>query len=130
MQIATLVSLLYGLSSPKILWQPIVLSAILLVIFIVTEVYVAVEPIIPVIVLRSRGVLLSCFAQLGIMSARWMVLFYSPVYAIAILGWSPASAGTILIPTNVGFAIGGLLVGWLHIRRGGSFWLYVFPMNS
>jgi hypothetical protein len=127
MQIATLVSLLYGLSSSKILWQPIVLSAFCLVIFITTEVYIASEPIIPVIVLKSRGVLLACVAQLGIMSARWMVLFYSPVYAIALLGWSPASAGAILIPTNVGFAIGGLLVGWLHIKRGGSFWLYDSP---
>lgn len=121
--IATLISLLYGLSSPKLLWQPIALSSFFLASFIATEVYIAPEPIIPVIVLKSRGVLLSCVAQLGIMSARWMVLFYSPVYAIALLGWSPASAGSILIPTNVGFAIGGLLVGWLHIKRGGSFWL-------
>jgi hypothetical protein len=123
-KVATLVSLLYGLASAKILWQPIALSVILLIIFITIEVRVATEPIIPVIVLKSRGVLLACIAQLGIMSARWMVLFYSPVYAIAVLGWSPASAGSILIPTNVGFAIGGLLVGWLHIKRGGSFWLY------
>ena len=122
-QIASVISLLYGLSSPKLLWQPIALSSFFLASFIATEVYIAPEPIIPVIVLKSRGVLLSCVAQLGIMSARWMVLFYSPVYAIALLSWSPASAGSILIPTNVGFAIGGLLVGWLHIKRGGSFWL-------
>lgn len=121
---ATLVSFLYGLSSPKILWQPLVVSLVFLLVFIFTEVYVASEPIIPVTVLKSRGALLSCVAQLGIMVARWMVLFYTPVYAIAIRGWSPASAGSILIPTNLGFATGGLLVGWLHIKRAGSFWLY------
>ncbi|PSS27452.1 hypothetical protein M430DRAFT_79706, partial [Amorphotheca resinae ATCC 22711] len=120
---ATLVSFLYGLSSPKILWQPLVVSLVFLLVFIFTEVYVASEPIIPVTVLKSRGALLSCVAQLGIMVARWMVLFYTPVYAIAIRGWSPASAGSILIPTNLGFATGGLLVGWLHIKRAGSFWL-------
>jgi hypothetical protein len=70
----------------------------------------------------SRGALLSCVAQLGIMAARWMVLFYTPVYAIAVRGWSPASAGSILIPTNLGFALGGVLAGWLHIKRAGSFW--------
>ena len=59
------------------------------------------------------------------MAARWMVLFYTPAYAIAVRGWSPASAGSILIPTNLGFAIGGISVGGLHIRRAGSFWLYV-----
>jgi len=84
---------------------------------------VAADPIIPVQVLKSRGALLSCVAQLGIMMARWMVLFYTPAYAIAIRGWSPASAGSILIPTNLGFAIGGVLAGWLHIKRAGSFWL-------
>lgn len=60
------------------------------------------------------------------MSSRWMVLFYTPVYAIAVRGWVPAAAGTLLIPTNLGFATGGLIVGWLHIRRAGSFYMYVF----
>jgi hypothetical protein len=129
-QVATLVSLLYGLSSQKILWQPLVLSVFLLVVFVVTEVYVAPKPIIPVVVLKSRGLLLCCLAQLGVMSGRWIVLFYSPVYEIALRGWSPASAGSILIPTNVGFAMGGLLVGGLHINRGGSFWGYAYPILS
>lgn len=87
------------------------------------------EPIIPVSVLKSRGALFSCLAQLGVMGSRWMVLFYTPVYAIAVKGWSPASAGSILIPTNLGFAIGGVLVGWLHIKRAGSFWAYVPPFR-
>lgn len=56
------------------------------------------------------------------MMARWSVLFYTPVYALAIRSWSPATAGSILIPTNAGFALGGLLAGWIHIRRPGSFW--------
>jgi len=56
------------------------------------------------------------------MMARWSVLFYTPVYALAIRSWTPATAGSILIPTNAGFALGGLLAGWIHIRRAGSFW--------
>ncbi|KAK0116633.1 hypothetical protein ONS96_012488 [Cadophora gregata f. sp. sojae] len=119
----TLCLFLYGLSSPVIQWVPIVASVFLLVAFILIELYVVSEPIIPVTVLKSRGALLSCVAQLGIMAARWMVLFYTPAYAIAVRGWSPASAGSILIPTNLGFAIGGISVGGLHIRRAGSFWL-------
>ncbi|KAG0646912.1 Efflux pump [Hyphodiscus hymeniophilus] len=118
----TIVSFLFGLSFPKVLWIPIAISALLLPLFVFVEVKVASDPIIPVTVLRSRGALFSCVAQLGIMAARWMVLFYTPVFAIAIRGWSPASAGSILIPTNLGFAIGGVLVGWLHIKHTGSFW--------
>lgn len=87
------------------------------------EIYLARVPIIPVSVLKSRGALLTCLAQLGFMASRWVVLFYTPVYAIAVRGWVPGAAGTILIPTNLGFAIGGLIVGWLHVRRTGSFYL-------
>ncbi|TVY73222.1 MFS thioclapurine efflux transporter tcpA, partial [Lachnellula suecica] len=118
-----LVLFLFGLSFPKVLWIPIVISAVLLVAFVLIELYVVSDPIIPITVLKSRGALLSCVAQLGIMATRWMVLFYTPAYAIAVRGWSPASAGSILIPTNLGFAIGGILAGWLHIKRAGSFWL-------
>lgn len=98
------------------------MSAVLFVIFVVIESYFANEPIIPMHVLRSRSTLLTCFASLGLMMARWSVLFYTPVYAIAVRGWSPASAGLILIPTNGGFGLGGLLVGWLHIRKPSSFY--------
>jgi hypothetical protein len=118
-----LVLFLFGLSFPRILWIPIVISGGLLIVFVLIELYFASDPIIPVTVLKSRGALLSCLAQLGIMASRWMVLFYTPTYAIAVRGWSPASAGSILIPTNLGFAIGGVLAGWLHIKRAGSFWL-------
>ena len=81
------------------------------------------EPVIPLTILRSQGVLCSCLATVGLMMARWVVLFYSPVYTIAVRGWSQAEAGLILLPTNFGFGLGGLLAGWIHIRRSGSFYL-------
>lgn len=65
---------------------------------------------------------MTCLAGLGLMMARWAVLFYTPVYAMAVRGWSPASAGLILVPTNAGFGTGGLLVGWLHIRKSTSYY--------
>lgn len=80
-------------------------------------------------VLRSRGTLLICLATVGIMMARWVVLFYTVVYAIAVRGWAPAVAGTILIPTNAGFATGGLLAGIFHIRRNGSFFIHTVAVN-
>src|SRR5579871_5744117 len=110
------------MASAQIQWIPIIISPFILIIFIFNEVYVARIPIIPVSVLESRGALLMCLAQLGFMAARWTVLFYTPVYAIAVRGWVPAAAGTLLIPTNLGFAIGGPIVGWLYIRRDGSFY--------
>jgi predicted MFS family arabinose efflux permease len=122
--IATIILFLLGLSGPKILLTPLILSAVALPVFIMNEIHVATDPILPVSVLRSRGTLLTCFATLGFMMARWSILFYTPMYALAVRGWAPAVAGSILIPTNTGFATGGLLAGVFHIKRTGSFYLH------
>lgn len=118
----TIVLFLYGLSSPKILILPIILSFASLALFLATEYLYTSDPIIPISVLQSRGVLLSCLGQLGFMAARWTVLFYAPVFVLAVRGYSPAVAGSVLIPTNAGFGLGGVIVGWLHVKRTGSFW--------
>lgn len=115
--------MLLAVSSPTSIpvW-PIVVSLIIFVIFVVVELRFAREPIIPITLLKSRGLLFTCLATVGYMMSRWTILFYTPIYAIAVRGWSPATGGAILIPTNLGFAIGGLLAGWLHIRSHGSFY--------
>ncbi|KAH7396459.1 major facilitator superfamily domain-containing protein [Pyrenochaeta sp. MPI-SDFR-AT-0127] len=121
---STIVLFLLGLSGPKILATPIAVSGLALPIFILNEIYVAKDPVVPISVLRSRGTLLTCLATVGFMMARWAILFYTPVYALAVRGWAPAVAGSILVPTNAGFASGGLLAGIFHIRRTGSFYLH------
>ncbi|KAI2625944.1 MFS general substrate transporter [Hypoxylon sp. NC1633] len=118
---ATVVFFLFGLSG-TIQVIPLVVSLATLIIFVLIEYYVAVDPIIPITVIQNRGALLSCISQLGFMAARWTVLFYAPITALAVRGFAPATSGSILIPTNIGFGLGGLLVGWLHVRRTGSFW--------
>lgn len=118
-----MVSLLFSLAAPDITITPIALSFALFALFLVVESRFAAEPIIPLAVLKLRSVLLTCVAGLGLMMGRWAVLFFTPVYAIAVRGWGAASAGLILVPTNVGFGLGGLLVGWVHIRRTGSYYV-------
>lgn len=61
------------------------------------------------------------------MASRWTLLFYAPVFALAVRGLSPAAAGSVLLPTNVGFALGGVGAGVvMHRRRprpgGGVYW--------
>ncbi|KAF1851337.1 MFS general substrate transporter [Cucurbitaria berberidis CBS 394.84] len=131
----TIILFLLGLSGPKILPTPLILSALSLPVFILNEIYVAKDPVIPVSVLRSRSTLLTCLASVGFMMARWGILFYTPVYALAVRGWAPAVAGSILLPTNAGFASGGLLAGVFHIKRTGSFYMHsliamaLFPLT-
>lgn len=123
--IASVVLLLYSLSSPKIQVLPIILSLGSLMLFIFAEATWAVHPIVPISVLKSRGNMLTSFATLGIMTARWSILFYAPTYVLTLRGWPQEKAGLTLIPTNLGFGLGGLLAGWLHIRRSGSFYISV-----
>ncbi|CAM1501024.1 Fc.00g101860.m01.CDS01 [Cosmosporella sp. VM-42] len=118
----TIVLFLYGLAG-DIQALPLVMSLVTLLLFVTVEYRIAADPIIPLKVLSSRGVLLSCLAQLGLMSARWSVLFYAPIFMLAVRGASPAAAGSVLLPTNFGFGLGGVIVGWLHVRRSGAFWL-------
>ena len=133
--ILAIVSLLYGLSTPKVSYLPIVISACIFPLFLAQEIYNHSDPIIPISVLRSRGALLSNISTLGFMMSRWAVLFYTPIYATAVRGWAPAASGSILIPTNFGFALGGLLSGGIHIRRAGSWYIAclaiyaIFPLT-
>lgn len=115
-------SFLYGLAG-EIDPLFLIVSLATLIAFVAFECFLASDPIIPLKVLSSRAVLLSCLAQLGLMSARWTVLFYTPIFMLAVGGSPRAEAGSILVPTNAGFAVGGMLVGWFHISRNGSFWL-------
>lgn len=117
--------LLIGLSSSKISLVSIVSSVVSLAFFIAVELCIVSELIIPVTLLKSRGALLTCLATLGVQMSRWIVIFYTPIYTIAARGWSPATAGSILIPTNAGFAVGVIIVGIVHIQRKGSFYMWV-----
>ncbi|KIX08963.1 uncharacterized protein Z518_00041 [Rhinocladiella mackenziei CBS 650.93] len=121
--IMSVVLLLYSLSLPEIQITPIILSFTSLVLFVLVEANWANQPIVPVSVLKSRGNILTGLATIGVMTARWGILFYTPTYVLTLRGWSQAGAGLTLIPTNLGFGLGGLLAGWLHIRRAGSFYI-------
>ncbi|KAK8045066.1 hypothetical protein PG993_005090 [Apiospora rasikravindrae] len=119
---STIVLFLYSLSA-QIQIVPLAISAGTLVLFVLIEYFVASDPIIPISVLQNRGALLSCLSQLGFMTARWTILFYAPITALAVFGLSPGASGSMLIPTNLGFGLGGILIGWVHIRRAGSFYV-------
>ncbi|PKX88721.1 putative MFS multidrug transporter [Aspergillus novofumigatus IBT 16806] len=117
--------LLFSLASPNstVTITPLILSFVSFAVFLLIESKFTSEPIIPIEVLKARSILATCLAALISMMARWSVLFFTPVYAMAVRQWSPASAGLILVPTNAGFGLGGLLVGWIHIRKTSSYYI-------
>lgn len=122
LQILTIVLFLYSLAG-DIHPTPLILSLLSLLAFIAVEFNLAPNPIIPLSVLSSRGILLSCLSQLGLLTGRMSIIFYTPIFMLAVRGSSAATAGSVLIASNVALSLGGLLIGWLHIRRAGSYYL-------
>jgi MFS family permease len=134
--VLSIVSLLYGFSTPRISIVPMLISLVVFLIFLYQEIYRHSDPIIPVSILASRSALLCCVATLGFMMARWAVLFYSPIFGTAVKGMHPTEAGSLLVPTNTGFALGSLLSGGMHIRRSGTWYaaclviFAIFPVTQ
>lgn len=94
-----------------------------LLLFILIEYRFATLPIIPVSLLSNPATLFGCFCSLLSMTARWVLLYYSPIWAMSVFGFHPAEAGASLIPTSFGFGLGGLVVGAYSVRHaGGYYW--------
>lgn len=102
---------------------PLAGGLVALLLFIINEARFAQLPIIPVSLLSNPATLFGCFASLLSMTARWVLLYYSPIWAMSVFGFHPAEAGAALIPTSFGFGLGGLLVGAYSVRHaGGYYW--------
>ncbi|KAI1208040.1 MFS general substrate transporter [Annulohypoxylon truncatum] len=105
--------------------SPIVLSlliigAVLLTLFIVTEMRWAKEPIFPLRLLRNRDVVFSYLIMGCQTAAQVGMMFAVPLYFQVTQRSSSTVAGAHLMPAVIGNTIGGLLTGaW--IRRTGYF---------
>lgn len=56
------------------------------------------------------------------MIARWVLIFYTPAWVMAIRGAGPTIAGSSLIPTSLGFGLGSLLIGHFFVKHSGSYY--------
>ena len=105
-------------TNPLVLATP-PLSLVLLLIFIYVETN-AVEPIIPVHLMRNRGIAGACLANWFNSMAAVPLLFYMPIYW-QLQGSSTAQAGFLLTSQGIGTAIGCLSAGFL-MRQTGRYW--------
>ncbi|KAK1831642.1 major facilitator superfamily domain-containing protein, partial [Podospora conica] len=109
----TTTTLLLSLSTTHISPPLLLLSLLLLLPLFLALQRLHPTPILPLPTLLHPPTLLSCLSQLLFMASRWTLLFYGPVFALAVLNLSPAAAGSVLLPTNIGFALGGITAGLL-----------------
>ncbi|KAL8780103.1 MAG: hypothetical protein Q9213_006625 [Squamulea squamosa] len=127
--VSAIVLLLVGLNSGgnTVRWNhPLVLvslpvSFILFTGFAYIELYIALEPIIPVKLLWNQTVLAACLTSWFFSMAQIALTFYAPIF-FQIQGFSAKQAGLLLIPTSVGAALGGIASG-IIIRASGRYYL-------
>lgn len=93
------------------------LSGALLIIFVLVEVKIASEPIIPVRLLIDRTVANSCLSFWFAFMAFYGIVYYMPVY-LQLLGNSPTSAGLRFISSSAATAIGAFAAGTMMRATG------------
>ncbi|KAI2640355.1 MFS general substrate transporter [Hypomontagnella submonticulosa] len=97
-----------------------VLGSVLLILFVVTEMRWAKEPIFPLRLLKNREVVFSYLIMVCQTAAQVGMMVSVPLYFQVTVRSSSTVAGAHLIPAVIGNTLGGLLTGaW--IRRTGYF---------
>ena len=94
-----------------IIWSLLLGSIVLGMLFLVTEGWVAKEPMMPLPMLRQRDVALSNLIMLYQSAAQAGLMFVVPLYFQVTSSASTTVAGAHLVPAVVGNAIGGILSG-------------------
>ncbi|ESZ96227.1 hypothetical protein SBOR_3385 [Sclerotinia borealis F-4128] len=124
----TLVTLLLGMSAGgnTVSWtDPIVLISLLLslisfIIFIITELRYAKEPIIPLPLLCDPSVAGGCLTNAFSSASRFAMIFYLPLFLEA-QGYSATKIGLRLVPGAIGTAIASMIAG-IIVKSTGRFY--------
>lgn len=100
----------YPWSDARIL-VPLIIGAVLLVVFFVLQVYIAPEKAtIPVRVLKSRSVIFGALFSFSLSAALALWTYYLPLWFQGVKGASALDTGVMLLPAILGL-IGGVIIG-------------------
>ena len=109
----------YEWRSPHVIGS-LVASAVMLVVFLVTESRAA-EPIIPLGMFRNRVVSVAMAARFGIGMGMFGVIIFIPLFFQFVLGQSATNSGIILMPMMLGMVVASTLSGQIVSRFGGHY---------
>lgn len=106
----------YPWLSPTILGM-FALAIVFLALFIAVELR-AVNPLIPLHMLRDTTVSAAILASFAIAVAMFGAIIYIPVFAQGVLGVSATDSGLILIPLNLAMILTAVITGMVITRTG------------
>jgi EmrB/QacA subfamily drug resistance transporter len=92
-------------------------SAVLIVAFTVNELRSR-NPLVPLAILRVKGLVAADLTQLIAFSGFFSMFFYATLYMQEILRYSPLKAGAAYLPITAGFAVAGGMASQLVTRIG------------
>jgi MFS family permease len=92
-------------------------SAVLLVAFAVNELRTR-FPLVPLAILRVKGLLAADLTQLIAFTGFFSMFFYATLYMQEILHYSPLKAGAAYLPVTAGFIVAGGVASQLITRVG------------
>ena len=96
-------------------------SAFFLGAFIVTELYIAPEPIIPLELLAVRTIIASSLTNWFYTMSFFTILFYVPVFYASVMDFTATQNGLRLVP-NFFAASGGSVCAGIYMKRTGKYW--------
>ncbi|TFK65321.1 vacuolar amino acid permease [Pluteus cervinus] len=103
-----------------IVWIPCTLACVFGLLFLCVEFFVAVEPILPPLLITEKvPVLVGCSNAL-VAICNLSVTYYFPVWFQTVMLSSASTAGLHLLPNSVCISTGSVFAGWV-IRRTGRY---------
>jgi EmrB/QacA subfamily drug resistance transporter len=92
-------------------------SAILIMAFVLNELRSR-NPLVPLAILRVKGLVAADLTQLIAFTGFFSMFFYATLYMQEILRYSPLKAGAAYLPITAGFAVAGGMASQLVTRIG------------
>ncbi|KAG8809966.1 hypothetical protein FRC17_003150 [Serendipita sp. 399] len=103
----------------------LIASGISLGAFIVVELKISPEPVMPLRLLLSRTPLAVSLTNLLMAMISFSVLYHVPLYFMAVRLRTTSEAGLHLLPNSIAITVGSLGAGWLMRHTGRYYWLTV-----
>jgi predicted MFS family arabinose efflux permease len=109
---------------------PLAVAVALLGLFVLIEARIAVAPLMPLGVFRSRSLSGANVVMLCLGGAMFAMWFFLTLYMQSVLGYSPLAAGLAFVPQTVAIAVGAGISSRLLPRVGPRSLLVVGPLIS
>ncbi|KAG7087122.1 hypothetical protein E1B28_013103 [Marasmius oreades] len=94
------------------------LSFFFLVLFLVVEMYVALEPILPSYFLAKKIPLLVGVSNALVAVTNLSVTYFFPMWFQTVMLTSASTAGLHLLPSTVSISTGSIFAGWMMMKQG------------